>query len=172
MRLDNIYREDNMNNRILQRLAADLQEQNNAFSQNTNSNKSDASKTNLDDDLYKNDPYKNFSDTSNRQQNPFAGALEEIDPNTVKEVKQLLARIRESSNNLKDIYYALFDNLNALFSAYPSIYQQLQMTVKLPTNNDAMNTVQFNNDLTIALNKFKDPVYLASYLKNSSDTID
>lgn len=140
-------------NRILKRLADNLQEQAN--------------------------PYANFNETSqvnaqqsvNQQDKPFTGPLDQIDPKIVKEVNQLLDRIKESSNNLKDIYYALFDNLNALFAAYPSIYQQLQMTVKLPTNNDAMNTVTFNNDLTIALNKFKDPIYLASYLKNSSETI-
>lgn len=143
-----------MNNRILQRLATELKDQGNSFSD-------------LSDD-----PYKNFNLSNTEQANPFVEPLEQIDPQIVKEVKQLLERIKESSNNLKDIYYALFDNLNALFSAYPSIYQQLQMTVKLPTNNDAMNTVQFNNDLTIALNKFKDPIYLASYLKNKSDTID
>ena len=95
-----------------------------------------------------------------------------IDPKIVSEVMQLLDRIKESSNNLKDIYYALFDNLNALFASYPSIYQQLQMTVKLPTNKDAMNTVIFNNDLLRALNKFQNEAYLASYLQNSSETIE
>lgn len=111
-------------------------------------------------------PYKVFDE--NKKQ---ISQTNQIDPKIKKEVMQLLDRIQESSNNLKDIYYALFDNLNALFSAYPSIYQQLQMTVKLPSNRDAMNTVTFNNDLTVALNKFKNPEYLASYLKNSSETL-
>lgn len=111
-------------------------------------------------------PYKVFDE--NKKQ---ISQTNQIDSKIKKEVMQLLDRIQESSNNLKDIYYALFDNLNALFSAYPSIYQQLQMTVKLPSNRDAMNTVTFNNDLTVALNKFKNPEYLASYLKNSSETL-
>ena len=112
-------------------------------------------------------PYKVFDEDKKQ-----ISQANQIDPKIKKEVTQLLDRIQESSNNLKDIYYALFDNLNALFSAYPSIYQQLQMTVKLPSNRDAMNTVTFNNDLTVALNKFKNPEYLASYLKNSSETLE
>ena len=112
-------------------------------------------------------PYKVFDEDKKQ-----ISQANQIDPKIRKEVMQLLDRIQESSNNLKDIYYALFDNLNALFSAYPSIYQQLQMTVKLPSNRDAMNTVTFNNDLTVALNKFKNPEYLASYLKNSSETLE
>ena len=65
----------------------------------------------------------------------------------------------------------MFDNLNALFATYPSLYKQLQMTVKLPTNNDAMNIVALNNDLMQALERFKDPVYLNSYISNSSETL-
>ena len=45
------------------------------------------------------------------------------------------------------------------------------MTVKLPTNNDAMNIVALNNDLMQALERFKDPVYLNSYISNSSETL-
>ena len=94
-----------------------------------------------------------------------------IDSNTVNEVNQLLERIEQSSNDLKDIYYSLFDNLTALYSSYPSIYQQLEMIVKLPTNEDAMNIVSFNNDLSQALTHFKDSNYLASYISNSSETL-
>ena len=45
------------------------------------------------------------------------------------------------------------------------------MTVKLPTNQDAMSVVTMNNDLTQALERFKDPVYLNSFISNSSETI-
>ena len=88
-----------------------------------------------------------------------------------KEVMKLLERIKESSNNLKDIYYVLFDNLNGLYSTYPSIYKQLQQSVKLPTNQDAINIVTLNKDLTESLNLFKDPTYLNSFLQNSSETL-
>lgn len=95
----------------------------------------------------------------------------QISKDTVTEINQLLNRIKELSNNLKDIYYVLFDNLNSLYQTYPSIYKQLQMTVKLPQNQDAMNIVQLNTSLAQALNKFKDPIYLQSYISNSSETL-
>ena len=149
-------------NRILHRLAQD-----NINKDSTENNNQSSSE--LQNQI---NPYRVFDTNNNGSNNEKKKKVEQIDPKVKQEVTQLLDRIQQSSNNLKDIYYALFDNLNALFSAYPSIYQQLQMTVKLPTNRDAMNTVTFNNDLTIALNKFKNPEYLASYLKNSSDTLD
>ena len=99
-------------------------------------------------------------------------ANDNIDPVIEKELNQLLSKIRESSVALKDIYYSLFDNLNALYDSYPSVYKTLQTVVKLPTNEDAMNTVIFNNDLLRALNKFQNEAYLASYLQNSSETIE
>ena len=98
-------------------------------------------------------------------------ANDNIDPVIEKELNQLLSKIRESSVALKDIYYSLFDNLNALYDSYPSVYKTLQTVVKLPTNEDAMNTVSFNNDLNQALERFKDRAYLASHIGNQSETI-
>lgn len=94
------------------------------------------------------------------------------DEDVKSEAKQLLSRIEQSSNDLKDIYYTLFNNLSALYTSYPSIYQQLEMIVKLPKNEDAMEIVAFNNDLSNAISHFKDDTYLSSYVSNSSETID
>ena len=110
-------------------------------------------------------PINNFDNQQSSMLNQPA------DPKIVNEVTRLFERIKGSANGLKDMYYALFDNLNALFATYPSLYKQLQMTVKLPTNNDAMNIVALNNDLMQALERFKDPVYLNSYISNSSETL-
>ena len=96
---------------------------------------------------------------------------EEVDQQTVYEINQILDKVKNSANSLKDIYYALFDQLNGLYQSYPSIYKQLQMTVKLPTNQDAMNIVSFSNSLNQSLDKFKDPIYLKSYISNSSETL-
>jgi hypothetical protein len=79
-------------------------------------------------------------------------------------VKTLLGRIDEASSNLKDVYYALFDNLNALYESYPDLYQEIEMTVKLPKNEDALNVVQFDNDLHGILEHFQDEQYLSSYV--------
>ena len=90
---------------------------------------------------------------------------------SINEINNLLLRVKEASNNLKDIYYALFDNLTALYQTYPSVYQQLQKIVKLPSNQDAINITTFNNDLTQALERFKDINYLKSFIQNSSETL-
>lgn len=106
-----------------------------------------------------------FNNSSNDNNN------EDVDQQTVYEINQLLDKVKNSANSLKDIYYALFDQLNGLYQSYPSIYKQLQMTVKLPTNQDAMNIVSFSNSLNQSLDKFKDPIYLKSYISNSSETL-
>ena len=89
-----------------------------------------------------------------------------------KEAIQLLDRIKDSSSALKDTYYVLFDNLNALYQTFPTIYQEIQQVVKLPNNKDAEQIVAFNNDLTRTLAKFEDKTYLSSFMKNSSETLD
>lgn len=38
------------------------------------------------------------------------------------------------------------------------------MTVKLPKNEDALNVVQFDNDLHDILEHFKDEEYLSTYI--------
>ena len=80
------------------------------------------------------------------------------------DAKVILDRIQKASHDLKDIYYVLFDNLNALFGSYPELYKQINMVVKLPTNEDAIAITNFNNDLTNILKHFKDEQYLSEYV--------
>jgi deoxyadenosine/deoxycytidine kinase len=82
----------------------------------------------------------------------------------IDDVKLLLSRVDEASHNLKDTYYALFDNLNALFTGYPNLYKEIEMTVKLPTNEDAIDIAKFDEDLHQILNHFQDEKYLESYI--------
>ena len=84
-----------------------------------------------------------------------------------KDAQQLIERIDEASNNLKDTYYVLFDNLNSLFDSYPDIYNQLKMLVKLPDNERAEEIMTFYNDMKEALEHFKNPQYLSSYIKDN-----
>lgn len=88
---------------------------------------------------------------------------------SISSVNTIFDRIDEASDGLKDIYYSLFDNLNALYESYPEIYEQMKMIVKLPDNADAQNVVSFNNDLHMALEHFRDPAYLESYLKDDAE---
>ena len=81
-----------------------------------------------------------------------------------EEVKKMLDRVDAASTDLKNTYYALFENLNALHNSYPDLYKQLEMVVKLPTNEDAKDIVKFDEDLTRLLNNLKDDSYLESYI--------
>ena len=89
--------------------------------------------------------------------------------NSATDVKTLLLRIDEASHDLKDHYYVVFDNLNALFESYPQLYKEIEMTVKLPTNEDAKNIVQFYDDLHKALHYFQDDQYLNSFINPAPD---
>lgn len=84
--------------------------------------------------------------------------------NEVNDAKKLLDRVSVASNDLKDMYYVLFDNLNALFESYPNLYKQVEMVVKLPSNDDAKGIVQFNQDLQRILDNLQDEQYLESYI--------
>jgi len=90
--------------------------------------------------------------------------------NEMDSVKVLLQRIDEASQDLKDIYYVLFDNLNALFQSYPDLYKQIQMVVALPENEDAAEVVQFHKDLHNILEHLKDEQYLQGYLNPNKPT--
>ena len=80
------------------------------------------------------------------------------------DTKVILERVQKASNDLKDIYYILFDNLNALFSSYPELYKQINMVVKLPTNDDAITITNFDNSLNEILEHFKDEQYLSEFV--------
>lgn len=84
--------------------------------------------------------------------------------NIVNDATKLLQRISEASDNLRDVYYVLFDNLNALFESYPDVYKTIERTVKLPSNNDANNIVEFNKNLKEILRLFNDPEYLKTHI--------
>ena len=81
-------------------------------------------------------------------------------------VKELLNRIDVASDDLKNSYYVLFDNLNSLYEEYPDLYKQIEMVVKLPSNEDAKNISILNEDLQRILNNLKDENYLKSYIQN------
>lgn len=82
-------------------------------------------------------------------------------------VKKLLNRIDLASDDLKNSYYSLFDNLNSLYEEYPDLYKQIEMVVKLPTNDDAKNISLLNSDLKRILNNLQDESYLNSYINQN-----
>jgi hypothetical protein len=88
--------------------------------------------------------------------------LKKLAENNLESAKKLLERIDSASDDLKDRYYVLFDNLNALYEAYPDLYKEMEMTVKLPKNDDGRDIMQFHEDLHRILDHFKDDQYLES----------
>lgn len=94
----------------------------------------------------------------------IADAENNIENKNVSEVKILLDRISTASDELKDTYFSLFDNLNALYEAYPNLYKQFEMVVKLPDNDSAKEIVELNKDIKRILNNFNDEEYLKTYL--------
>lgn len=82
----------------------------------------------------------------------------------VGEAKKILDRIDKSSEDLRNNYYVLFDNLNALYESYPDLYKKIEMTVKLPKNEDAHGVVKFYKDLHDILEYFSDNDYLSEYV--------
>lgn len=86
--------------------------------------------------------------------------------NNIDDAKTLLERINKASDDLKDIYYILFDNLNVLYQNYPDLYKAINMVVKLPTNDDATFISNFNNDLKEILKHFNDEQYLSEYVEH------
>ena len=96
--------------------------------------------------------------------------LQEISPEIQAEILDLLSRISQSMADLNDIYYSLFDNLTALYNSFPTVYQQVEQSVKLPTNDDAAEVVNLKNDFNMLIEHLKDPQYLSSFMGNQSNT--
>ncbi len=84
----------------------------------------------------------------------------------LKQVIDILDKISICSVELKDNYYELFEELNKLFDEYPDLYKQIEMVVKLPSNEDAKNVVEFNLDLQRILDNLSDIKYLKGYINN------
>lgn len=85
------------------------------------------------------------------------------------DAKVILERVQKASGDLKNIYYILFDNLNALFSSYPELYKQINMVVKLPMNEDAIAIANFDSQLNDILEHFKDEQYLSEYIDRPTE---
>ena len=94
--------------------------------------------------------------------------LRKVAENQLSDAKLMLKRIDGASHKLKDTYYVLFDNLNALYESYPDLYKQIQMVVALPKNEDAAEVVQFHKDLSAILEHLNDDQYLQGYLSGGN----
>jgi DNA-directed RNA polymerase delta subunit len=76
--------------------------------------------------------------------------------------------IRQNAKDLLEVYKKLFENLTVLYNEFPMLYQEIQRVVKLPTNEDAQDVVQFYQDLLQELELLKDSENLELVLRGNS----
>ena len=76
---------------------------------------------------------------------------------------QLLS-IHDASDKLLEVYMDLYTALNQLYADYPSVYAELQRTVRLPTNDDADDVTALNHDLHNVLVMLADDAFLKTVL--------
>jgi len=76
--------------------------------------------------------------------------------------------IKDSADALLETYINLYKDLNELYDRYPKLYEKLQQTVELPTNEDADSMKEFHSSLNQQLGYFKDNTYLFNALNNES----
>lgn len=80
-------------------------------------------------------------------------------------IVNILNRIQQSGNDIRDAYYILLDNLNALYKDYPGVYNELKVMVKLPDKKQVENIAQLELDIEKAIQYLSDPNFLNGLLK-------
>ena len=66
-----------------------------------------------------------------------------------------------------EIYTRLYEDLNKLYDHHPKLYEKLQQTVTLPSNEDANTISQFCSSLDQELSYLKDDDYLKSVMNDN-----
>lgn len=77
----------------------------------------------------------------------------------------LLERINTSVDDIRDTYYSLLDNLNAINESYPNLYTELKQLVKLPDENEIREIVDMQKDVKGAVKYLQDPNFLNGIIK-------
>ncbi len=90
---------------------------------------------------------------------------ENIQDDGIEVAKDLLDRIDNSVDDIKDAYYSLLDNLNAINNAYPNLYTELTQLIKLPNESNIKEVVQLKSDMDDAVKYLKDPDFLKGVIK-------
>lgn len=79
-----------------------------------------------------------------------------------------LLEIRQLSKEMLDVYKRLYEDLNDLYNDYPSLYQEIQRVVKLPTNEDAQEITDFYEDFIQELELLKNSENLEKVMQGNS----
>jgi len=90
--------------------------------------------------------------------------LKKANFNDTEDAMKLLQRVESGVELLRDTYYILFDNLNALYEKYPMLYKKLEMSIKLPKNEDAKNVAELYDNFEEVKRFLFDREYLNEYI--------
>jgi hypothetical protein len=82
--------------------------------------------------------------------------------------KSKLIEIKNSSDELMEVYLRLYEDLNDLYDNFPNLYEKIHQVVALPTNEDAQAITEFNQSLNQELTYFQDDHFLASTISGET----
>ena len=81
-------------------------------------------------------------------------------------IDELLNKVKNSCQNIKDNYYVLLDNLNAIYIDYPNIYNEIKQIVKLPNDNNIKDVANMEKNMSDIIEKYlSNKDYLQSVIK-------
>jgi len=82
----------------------------------------------------------------------------------IDEIIDILNKINNSIEPIKDSYYTMINNLNALNTNFPNIYNQLKYMCKLPDNNDINDINTLEQDIHNAFDKLSNKDFLKNFV--------
>ena len=82
--------------------------------------------------------------------------------------KSKLIEIKNSSDELMEVYLRLYEDLNDLYDNFPNLYEKIHQVVVLPTNEDAQEITEFNQSLNQELTYFQDDHFLEATISGET----
>lgn len=115
-----------------------------------------------------NTPGQATNQVNTQTDNQTDNTVEKQDTPDNKELQiaiDLLKRVGNSANDIKDAYYSLLDNLNALNSNYQNVYTEFKQLVKLPDQKEIEEIVQLQKDTQDAVKYLAEPDFLKGFMR-------
>lgn len=82
------------------------------------------------------------------------------------DAKAFVLKVNQCSDELLTVYMNLYKTLNELYAEFPQMYEEIQRTVALPTNEDAERVTRFNSDLKEVMEFFNDEQFLSTVVND------
>lgn len=87
-------------------------------------------------------------------------------------VNDILDKIDNQLDVIKDDYIILLNQLNSLYKNYEDIYTQINQVVKLPNSNDMENLAMMISDFKEIKEHFNDENYVEEYTDKINDNLE